>query len=326
MSTKLELLKETNMSTTDEKHITPWVSNPYIQAATSDNTRKAYRSDIRHFEQWGGKLPTNPETIADYLQTYASSLNPRTLSRRLTALKHWHHYQGFTDPTQHPAIQKTMIGIARVHGKPKVKALALLPEDLLRIVTLLNSQTTLAASRDNALLQIGYFGAFRRSELISIHIEHIQWKEQGVDILLPHSKTDQSHEGQFSAVPYGKDILCPVTALKIWLQKSNINQGPIFREIKKGEQLNEKSLSPLSVNYILKKRARECGLTYADKLSGHSLRRGLATSASLANANLSAIMRQGRWKQVNTVMEYVEAADRFSENVASSILDKVRFK
>ena len=28
----------------------------YLQAATSDNTRKAYRSAIRQFEKWGGRF------------------------------------------------------------------------------------------------------------------------------------------------------------------------------------------------------------------------------------------------------------------------------
>ncbi len=31
-------------------------------------------------------------------------------------------------------------------------------------------------------------------------------------------------------------------------------------------------------------------------------------------------IRQERWKQVNTVIEYVDAKDRFSDNPASSIL------
>ena len=78
-------------------------NNPYIHAATSANTRRAYQTDIRHFEDWGGRLPTNTQVILDYLQTFAPKLNPRTLSRRLIALKHWHLYQGFSDPTQHPA-------------------------------------------------------------------------------------------------------------------------------------------------------------------------------------------------------------------------------
>lgn len=79
-----------------------WITNPYLKAATSDNTRKAYRSDIKHYEKWGGLLPATPDIIIQYLQAFADKLNSRTLSRRLVAIKHWHTYQGFYDPTTHP--------------------------------------------------------------------------------------------------------------------------------------------------------------------------------------------------------------------------------
>lgn len=72
---------------------TSGLSNPYVHLATSDNTRKAYQSDIRHYENWGGKLPSTPEMIAKYLHFYADKLNLRTLARRLIALKHWHTYR-----------------------------------------------------------------------------------------------------------------------------------------------------------------------------------------------------------------------------------------
>lgn len=298
------------------------VSNPYITAATSDNTRKAYRSDIQHFEQWGGRLPAAPESVISYLQCYAESLNPRTLARRLTAIKNWHTYQGFSDPTAHPAISKTLAGISRVHGRPKEKAYPLLPEDLLRIVVHLQEDHSLAGLRDNALLQMGFFGAFRRSELVAIQYEHIKWEKDGVEILLPQSKTDQTHAGQYCAIPYGKELLCPVNALKKWLEHTNIKEGFIFRRIFRNGELEKEGLTPLSVNHILKKRAEQCKISYADQLSSHSLRRGLASSASRSGAGLPAIMRQGRWKQVNTVMEYIEASERFSENAASSVLEK----
>lgn len=97
----------------------------YIIAATSDNTRRAYQSDIRHFIEWGGLLPTTAETMMHYLQQQAERLNPRTLVRRLTALKNWHLYQGFPDPTSHSMIRKTLSGIKHIHGKPKDKAKAL---------------------------------------------------------------------------------------------------------------------------------------------------------------------------------------------------------
>ena len=301
---------------------TSWVANPYINAATSSNTRKAYRCDIQHFENWGGTLPATAESIAAYLKAYAARLNHRTLARRLIALKHWHNYQGFNDPTSHPAIQKTIKGITRLHGKPKVKAYPLTLKDLKKIISHLSQSKSLAASRDSALLQMGFLGAFRRSELVQICVEHLEWKEEGIDVLIPGSKTDQEHAGQYAALPYGNQKLCPIVALKNWLELSTIQKGPIFRELKKGGILKDKPLTAYSVNLILRKRAAECGLIITGRLSSHSLRRGLATSASLSGANLAAIMRQGRWKQVNTVMEYIEASERFRDNAASKLLEE----
>ena len=77
---KLELTEssqKTGLRNEENRSLSSWVSNPYIKAATADNTRKAYRSDLKHFEAWGGKLPATPEIIAAYLQNYAPTLNDR---------------------------------------------------------------------------------------------------------------------------------------------------------------------------------------------------------------------------------------------------------
>jgi site-specific recombinase XerD len=236
------------------------LSNDYIKAATSNNTRIAYRQDIRHFEASGGKLPATPDIICRYLTSFANRLNPRTLNHRLIAIKHWHLYQSFPDPTQHPVIHKTMAGIYRIHGQPKMKAHALTLEELAQIVDHLQSLGNIAADRDNALLQIGFFGAFRRSELVAIHCEHINWQKEGVEILISTSKTDQFHDGQHVAIPFGNKQLCPLRALEKWLVESGIKAGPIFRPILASNQIGEKALTPLSVNHILKSRAKAVGL------------------------------------------------------------------
>ncbi len=303
--------------------ITPPINNPYIAAATSQNTRRAYQADIRHFEKWGGRLPANSEVLLEYLQAFAKTLNPRTLARRLTAIKNWHTYQGFFDPTQHPAISKTLAGIMRLHGRPKDKAPPLLPQHLLQLCELLANQQTLRAYRDNALLQVAFFGAFRRSEVVAIRYEDIRWETEGIDILIPHSKTDQTHEGRYCAIPYGHANFCPIRALKQWLQQAGITQGFIFRRIYADGRLAEEGLTPLSVSHILKKRAQEAGIVEAVRLSSHSLRRGLATAASRDGATLPAIMRQGRWRHMGTVLEYIEAAQRFEENAARNVLQEI---
>ena len=303
-----------------------WVTNPYLAAATSINTRKAYRSDIRHYEQSGGLLPATPESVINYLQAFATSLNSRTLNRRLIALRHWHTYQGFVDPTTHPLVEKTMIGITRTHGKPKEKAPPLTPDDLQRMTEWLHQDTSLTSLRDSALLQIGFFGALRRSELVNIHCGHIKWEKEGIEILLSSSKTDQTHEGQYCTIPYGNELLCPVSALERWLAQSDIKEGAIFRGVTRNKIVATSALTPLSVNHIIQRCARGANLANANQLSAHSLRRGLATSAARANTPLHVIMRAGRWKQVNTVMEYIEASERFSENAAVNVLQKINEK
>lgn len=292
----------------------------YIHSASSQNTRLAYQADIRHFERWGGHLPATTDSVLHYLHAFAPTLNPSTLARRLIALKHWHEYQGFPDPTYSHLVAKTLSGITRTHGKPKDKAPPLLPEQLLQIISHLAASTTLQALRDSALLQTGFLGAFRRSELVQLHIEHIDWKTQGIEILLPSSKTDQTHVGQYCAIPYGNDKLCAVRAIQCWLEHANIKNGPVFRRIYRNNKVGKTAITVLSVNHILQKNAGSAGLENAKQFSSHSLRRGFATAASRNGVSLQSIMQQGRWKQVSTVMEYIEAAGRFENNAASQVL------
>lgn len=306
-----------------QQHDIATLSNRYQIAATSDNTRRAYQSDIRHFENWGGQLPATTESILRYLHAFAETLNPRTLSRHITALKQWHRYQNFPDPTQMPIVSKTLIGISRVHGKPKNKAAPLLPEHLIKIIEYLGIQNTLASIRDNALLQVGFLGAFRRSELVAICVDHINWQADGIEILIPKSKTDQQNTGQYCAIPIGNEKLCAVRALKEWIDKAKINDGFIFRRIYKGEKISDANLTSDAVNNILKQHAQAAGIENAVEFSSHSMRRGLATTASRDGVSIPAIMRQGRWKQVDTVMEYIEAAQRFEENAAGLVLQKM---
>jgi hypothetical protein len=46
----------------------------------------------------------------------------------------------------------------------------------------------------------------------------------------------------------------PVEALREWLLRSDINNGPIFRAIDRWGALEERALTPQSITLILKKR------------------------------------------------------------------------
>ncbi len=294
----------------------------FISAATSENTRRTYRSAIRHFYAWGGALPCDSGAVLRYLLAYSDSLNPRTLALRLTALAQWHVFQGFPDPTADPNVRKTLKGITRTHGKPKKKAKALPIEDLELIVAKLELDASLIALRNNALIQVGFFGALRRSELAALMVEELAWEPDGLVITLARSKTDQEGEGVAKAIPYGSPdgICCPVRALKRWLEAAGIASGPLFRRVSRWGVVGPEPLYDGSINDILEACAAKAGLPYAPELSGHSLRRGLATSAHRSGADFQDIKRQGGWKHDGTVQGYIEEAGRFESNAALTLL------
>src|SRR5205085_6802792 len=57
----------------------------YVRDSLAENTRRAYQSDLRHFESWGGPLPASAEIVAAYLAAHADQLSVMTLVRRLAS-------------------------------------------------------------------------------------------------------------------------------------------------------------------------------------------------------------------------------------------------
>jgi integrase len=188
------------------------------------------------------------------------------------------------------------------------------------MVSYLKASSRLIDIRNNTLLQIGFFGAFRRSELVAICWEHIQFVPEGIEVLIPRSKTDQAGEGQTCAIPYGDKHLCPVTALIAWRDKSSSQSGFVFRRIGNEEHSKPEAIRPNQINVMIKSIAKACQLPEVQLYSSHSMRRGFATEASKKGAPFGAIMRQGRWKHEGTVLGYIEEGKRFDSNAADIIL------
>lgn len=296
----------------------------YLHAATSDSTRRAYRSAIRQFEKWGGRLPTDSQVLVRYLLDQAERVNPRTLELHLTAIGQWHHYQRIANPVSDPLVRKTMDGIRRLHGRPKRKAKALRLEHIAAMTDHLRAQPDSRKNRrDQALLLVGFFGAFRRSELVAIRVEDLAWEEEGLLVQLPRSKTDQGGEGLTRALPFGDPRACPATAIGRWLDAAGISGGPIFRAVNRWDQVQARQLSPGAVNELLKKLGAACDFEFAGQLSSHSFRRGLSTSAAREKVDFELIKKQGGWRSDATVWEYIEEGQRLTDNASNPLMEKM---
>ncbi len=153
--------------------------------------------------------------------------------------------------------------------------------------------------RDKALLTLAFFGAFRRSEVVSLDVEFVEFNDKGAAVKLLQSKTSDTAQIIYLSYARDKDI-CPVLALK---------EGAIFRSLLKGNKIADR-LSGHSVSQIMKIR-------FGEEYSGHSTRRGLLTDAAEKNTPLHILKKLGRHKSSEMTLRYAEAAKGFTDSAVS---------
>ncbi len=294
----------------------------YIQQSLSCSTRKFYRIDFVTFSGWCDSLglsplPATPETIARFLTAQASiGMKPSTLARRLAAIRTMHESKGFSTPTQHKGVKAVLKGIKRENGIAQCKKAPATAERIRDMITY--CPTTLIGLRDKALLLLGFAGAFRRSELVALTINDIERTPEGIKVIIRKSKTDQEGQGQRIAILNGSRFRV-VDALMEWLDAASIQDGFLFRRIKKGGAIQSMALNDRSVATIVKQYAIKAGLT-ADDFSGHSLRSGFITSSAAAGADLFKLMEISRHKKPETVIGYVRESKLFENHAGAKFL------
>jgi integrase len=281
-----------------------------VQAATSPNTRRAYRSDLAHFLANGGGLPASANEVAAYLARYAGQLAIATLARRLVAVGRAHTSLGLKNPCQAELVRLTLRGIRRTYGRPQRQALALTKGELSSIIAPLGN--SLRDLRDRALLLVGFHGAFRRSELSAVDCKSIAWSSHGIVVTIRKSKTDQERMGRDVAIPRGSGSSCPVSALEGWLAGSGIIDGPLFRRIDRIGTVSTEGLSGDAVSVILKRRLREVGRD-PSSYSGHSLRAGFVTEAVNSGIPSWKIRRQTGHASDAMLDRYIRQIEAFSD-------------
>ncbi len=286
----------------------------YVENALSDNTRKAYQNDMAHFLAWGGTVPASPEMIAAYLSDHAGVLAIATLQRRLVSITKAHTMQGYADPVKSDLVKLTMRGIRRVHGRPQDQASPILKDDL--TVMLSHIPDTVKGKRDKALLLLGFCGALRRSELVAVRVQDMEFTTQGIILMLPRSKTDQNGQGKKIGIPKGRGRICPVLAVTDWLLHMGSSTGAVFRSITKGGVISDAPLSDRAVAGIIKHYVHKAGLN-PERYSGHSLRAGLATSAAQHGISSWKIRQQTGHKSDSMLARYIREGDLFTDNAAA---------
>lgn len=293
----------------------------FARASRSLATMRAYRSDWADFTGWCREaglepIPALPTTIGLYLAARAPELKVATLRRRVASIAVAHRLDGHRLDTRHPAIADVLSGISRELGGRGQPKRAISVEELRAMLRRLPA--TVSGIRDRAILLIGFAGAFRRSELTALDIGDLNISSRGVAITVRRSKTDQQGLGATIGIPRSRKATCPVAALEIWLAQDRITAGPVFRPVSRHSHVGSTRLSDESLARVVKDAAARIGLD-PGKYAGHSLRRGFATSASAAGADLAQIMRQTRHRSVAVAMSYVDEGQLFTNPASRAV-------
>jgi integrase len=295
------------------------------RTATAPATLRAYRADWTHFSTWCAShgfvpVPAAPAIVGAYLASLAHTHAPTTIRRRLAALGKLHRFNDLPWNAAHREIQGPLQGLLREHGRPVDKAAALSLAMLRQLVA--TCDRSARGRRDRALLLIGFAGALRRSELVSLTVEDVAVVAGGLRLRIARGKTDQAGQGAEIGLPRGRHLeTCPLRAFEAWQAIAKRRAGPLFRRIRTGGRIGDAALHPDAVRRILAHRIALAGLTQEGfgRLSAHALRVGFITEAYQTGVRDEDIMRHTRHRDLRTMRGYVQRAGLLTESPAGAL-------
>jgi integrase len=199
------------------------------------------------------------------------------------------------------------------------------------------------AVRDRALMLVGWAAALRRSEICELNLGDVDFRNDGVHLLIRKSKTDPLARGVTLPIRRGKHAATdPVSALREWIAVVDPDgtaprNTPLFQSLDRHGNLVAGAVNPSprrtsvmrtgrlngeDVQAVIRTRLEEAGIATGDELaefSGHSLRRGFITEAANQGHDALEISKQSRHKTLSIVAQYVDDARALEQSVAGKL-------
>jgi integrase len=313
--------------------VAPWIeSNAVIEAAAAErvrswweraqhvyppNTQKAWRCDwavfLSYCEPLGlSPLPAVSATVAGFVtHCRGAGKKPATVRRYLSSVAVAHRVAKLVNPIQDEAVSLELRRLDQQVSVRQRQAKALGWEQIKRFLD--TAGESLPATRERALVCVAYDTMGRRSELIALDVEDIEFLPDGTGrALIRRSKTDQAGEGNTAYLSR-----TTIRYLNDWLKAAEITEGAIFRrvigrgtarDLPEGRGRIGERLSVDGVAQAFKRVAKWIGMSAEEvaQVSGHSIRVGATQDLLALNIDLASVMQAGRWKTNRMPMRYGE--------------------
>lgn len=247
-----------------------------IEEGLSDNTQKAYRSDLTHFSTWlamSGKTLSNAHSceIEGYLaEKYRRRAAERSIARLLSSLRKFYLFlvrEGYIalDPT---------VNIDGPHlGRPLPKTLT---EADVEALLAAPDPDDILGCRDRAMLEVLYATGLRVTELVSLRLGQVNLR-QGVVRVVGKGSKDR-------LVPLGEEA-------EDWIERYARTARPAILKARQSDTLfvtdRGAGMTRQAFWYLIKRHAFQAGIH--KPLSPHTLRHAFATHLLNHGADLRVV-------------------------------------
>ena len=279
-----------------------------LQKSRADNTRRAYRSTWRAWQEWAEShghqpLPASTAGVAAYLaERAAHGAAAATLNAIRAGISATHRDHDLPDPTDNQGIQQMLKGLRReAAGKGRGQAEPLTVEDVAAIIATSSiprrskrgvespAQARRRGAVDAAIAGLLFQGGLRRSEAAALTWADVSpaTDADGLLVRVRRSKTDQ--EGERADVRFLKNG----PARAVW---ALLPPAPDDHALVLG------GLNGQSIARRIAAAAKAAGIE--KRISGHSGRVGLASELTARGASTTEAMLAGGWKTHRMVAHY----------------------
>lgn len=267
----------------------------YLRARRSPNTVHSYGTDLAQLAEFSdGSLIESPEKLRGYLRKYGTT--PVTRARKLCALRAFYKYlkqigKIASDPTEllEAPFQRKKLPKALTKGQ----AGALLDQPP-------KGKTPL---RDQALLELMYAAGLRASEVVSVNIRDIDFKELSVTVEGKGNKQRVAmfgHACSNAILTYMKE------------ERTQASDGDALFTNDKGGRIITRT-----VQNVVKRWALRAGLP--PETSPHTLRHSFATHMLDGGADLKTVQQLLGHESLGTTQIYTHISiDRLRQAVSES--------
>ncbi|MEV0137921.1 integrase [Streptomyces globisporus] len=173
--------------------------------------------------------------------------------------------------------------------------------------------------RDRALVLMHFAVAGREHELAFNRVRDYAETPGGIQADLRVSKV----RPRVVPVPYGsRPSICPVRAWQAWREAADLTDpdGYAWRRLhSRWHTVMKSGLQPESIGDIVTRAGERAGIDI--RFTGHSPRRGLATSSRMKGHDQIVIAKQGGWAPHSKVLAgYLEVVDQWEDNALLGVL------